>query len=288
MSDFSDYYENMVINHMLRAAAFTPPATVYVALFSAVTGLEANTPSAEIAGTGYARQAITLGAASTGTATHAADVVFPVAGGNWLEATHFAIVDHATNVTWGSNVNVLRSTEVHCRTTDCNGCVMTTRYKVWTNAFDKGLFNPKIVMGVMLVTDQYKPDEADKSIDAKFIIATIPDALTWAEFQANGMSGIIEKLQGKTVDHIGKNQKAVTDTVKVVFDTIKASDKTQEAKAATAKKMEKVQTVMQSLSELKETGEISRKFNDLKDGGVGHYVTYCTELGIICFCESID
>jgi hypothetical protein len=107
MSDFSDYYENMVINHMLRAAAFTPPATIYLALFSAVTGLEANTPSAEIAGTGYARQAITLGASTTGTVTHAADVVFPVAGANWLEATHFAIVDHATNVTWGSNVNVL-------------------------------------------------------------------------------------------------------------------------------------------------------------------------------------
>lgn len=107
MSDFSDYMENKIIDHMLRNQAFTPPTTIYVALFSAATGLEENNPSAEIAGTGYLRQAITLGAASGGVSTHAADILFPAAGANWLEATHFAIVDHATNVTWGSNVNVL-------------------------------------------------------------------------------------------------------------------------------------------------------------------------------------
>ena len=39
MAVFSNYYLETIIDHMLRGAAFTPPATVYVALFSADTGL---------------------------------------------------------------------------------------------------------------------------------------------------------------------------------------------------------------------------------------------------------
>jgi hypothetical protein len=107
MADFSDYLENVIINHILRNQAYTPATVIYLALFSGNTGLETNAPTLEIAGTGYVRQAITLGASTTGTVSHAADIVFPVAGATWLEATHFAIVDHATNITWGSNVNVL-------------------------------------------------------------------------------------------------------------------------------------------------------------------------------------
>ena len=34
MSAFSDYVENKLIDWMLRGQAFTPPATVYVALFT--------------------------------------------------------------------------------------------------------------------------------------------------------------------------------------------------------------------------------------------------------------
>jgi hypothetical protein len=108
MSEFSDYYENKIIDHMLKATAFTPPATIYLALFTAVTGLEANNPTLEVSGNAYARQTVTLGAISGGTASNSADIVFPVATpGAWGLVSHVAIVDHVSNTTWGTNVNVL-------------------------------------------------------------------------------------------------------------------------------------------------------------------------------------
>jgi hypothetical protein len=108
MSEFSDYMENLVIDHLLRAQAYSP-VTVYVALFTAETGLEANNPTAEVSftGTAYARQAAGLGAASGGASSNAADITFPTATASWGTVTHVALVDHATNVTWGTNVNVL-------------------------------------------------------------------------------------------------------------------------------------------------------------------------------------
>jgi hypothetical protein len=108
MAEFSDFYENKIIDHMLRAVAYTVP-TVYVALFTAITGLEANNPTAEVSfsGTAYARQVAGLSLASDGASSNAADIVFPTASANWGTITYVALVDHATNVTWGSNVNVL-------------------------------------------------------------------------------------------------------------------------------------------------------------------------------------
>lgn len=107
MTAFSDYYENKIIDHMLRGQAFTPPATVYVALFTANTGLESNSPSAEVSGGSYARQTLTLSAAAAGATSNSGDLTFPTASANWGTVTSVAIVDHATNTTWGTNVNVL-------------------------------------------------------------------------------------------------------------------------------------------------------------------------------------
>jgi hypothetical protein len=109
MSAFSDYYENKIIDHMMRNQAFTPPATVYLALFTSVTGLEANSGiTGEVSGGSYARQAVTLAAPSpAGVTSNSADITFPAATASWGTVTHVALVDHATNATWGSNVNVL-------------------------------------------------------------------------------------------------------------------------------------------------------------------------------------
>lgn len=107
MSALSDYYENKIIDHMFRGQAFTPPATVYLALFTAVDGLEANNPTDEVSGGAYARQAITLTAPSGGVSSNSGDIIFPTATAAWGVVTHGAIVDHATNTTWGTNVNVL-------------------------------------------------------------------------------------------------------------------------------------------------------------------------------------
>lgn len=107
MSEFSDYYEDEIIDHMLRNQSFTPPAAIYVALFTAATGLEANNPTAEVSGGAYTRKAVVLTAPSGGACENNATITFPEATADWGTVTHVAIVDHETNSTWGTNVNVL-------------------------------------------------------------------------------------------------------------------------------------------------------------------------------------
>jgi len=107
LAAFSDYLENWVIDFFLRNTAFTPPATVYVALFTSSSGLESNNPTAEVSGGAYARQVCALDAASGGVSANTSDITFPIATADWGTVTHIAIVDHLTNTTWGTNVNVL-------------------------------------------------------------------------------------------------------------------------------------------------------------------------------------
>lgn len=120
MAEFSDYEENKIIDHMLRAVAYTPP-TVYVALFTAVTGLESNAPTAEVSGGAYARQAAGLSAASGGASANAAEIAFPTATADWGIVTHVALVDHPTNVNWGTDVNVLMWSPLDVNKTVNNG-----------------------------------------------------------------------------------------------------------------------------------------------------------------------
>lgn len=130
MSAFSDYYENKILDHMIRGVAFTVPTTVYLALFTANTGLEANSPSAEVSGGAYARVAITLGsAASAGQIKNTADINFTTASANWGTVTSVAVVDHLTNTTWGTNVNVLMWADLSASKTVNNG----DTFKILTN-----------------------------------------------------------------------------------------------------------------------------------------------------------
>lgn len=105
MGSLTDYAENAFLNHITTNAAYTPAATIYLALATAdptdaATGASMN----EVANSGaYARTAITFGAAASRVITQNADVVFPEATGSWGTVTHWAIVD--TN-TYGSG-NVL-------------------------------------------------------------------------------------------------------------------------------------------------------------------------------------
>ena len=63
----SDYYENKILDHMLRGTAFSPPTAVYVSLHSADPG---ETGANEISGGGYARQQVTFNAPSGGSMTN--------------------------------------------------------------------------------------------------------------------------------------------------------------------------------------------------------------------------
>jgi hypothetical protein len=94
MAEFTDFLENKIIDHMLRAQAYTPPATVYVGLFTAAPSDAGG--GTEVSGGSYARQAVTLAAASGGASSNSADVTFPQATGDWGTITHLALFDALT------------------------------------------------------------------------------------------------------------------------------------------------------------------------------------------------
>lgn len=110
MAGMSDYLENKLIDWLLRGQTFTPPATVYVALFTAAPSDAGG--GTEVSGGSYARVAVasslanwagTQAAASTvassgtsgGTSNNGA-VTFPAPTANWGVVTHFAIYDAST------------------------------------------------------------------------------------------------------------------------------------------------------------------------------------------------
>jgi hypothetical protein len=95
MSAASDFLENKLLDHVLTATSYTAPTTRYLALFTADTGLETNSPSAEIStsGTAYVRKAITFAAASGGSSASSATVTFDAATANWGTVSHVAVMD---------------------------------------------------------------------------------------------------------------------------------------------------------------------------------------------------
>lgn len=95
MSDASNYLEAAIAN-VFRATNITAPATVYVALFTAISDAEAATGT-EVSGGSYARTAVTFGAPSNGVITNSSDVTFPTASGSWGTVTHFGIADASTS-----------------------------------------------------------------------------------------------------------------------------------------------------------------------------------------------
>jgi hypothetical protein len=94
MAEFSNYLEDKIIDHMLRNQAFTPPSTLYLALYTD-DPTDADTGT-EVSGGSYARQAVTLSAASGGASSNSADITFPQATADWGTITHVGIRDAAT------------------------------------------------------------------------------------------------------------------------------------------------------------------------------------------------
>lgn len=89
MAALTDFLENALLNAVLRATAYTPPAAVYVALFTSATTEGGG--GGEVSGGSYARQAVTFGAPSNGVCSNTGSVVF-----NNMPAavvTHVAIMD---------------------------------------------------------------------------------------------------------------------------------------------------------------------------------------------------
>lgn len=110
MSAFSDYLEGKIAQFIFKnnTETFASPGDgLYVALFTAVTGLETNAPSAEVTGGSYARQQVAAAnwTQTGGAVENTAAIEFPQATAAWGEITHVAIMDAATlgNVLyWGA------------------------------------------------------------------------------------------------------------------------------------------------------------------------------------------
>jgi hypothetical protein len=87
----STYLKNALYNGVLRNIAYTPPATVYLALYT--TDPTAADVGAEVAGGSYARQAIAFGAPTAGAGVNSGIVTFPTATAPWGTITHFGLRD---------------------------------------------------------------------------------------------------------------------------------------------------------------------------------------------------
>ena len=95
MSEFSTFLENKIIDHLLRNQSYTPPTTVYVALFTADNGLEGGTITGEVSGGSYARYDSSgkWAAPAAGAVQTNAECAFTQASADWGTVVAFAIFD---------------------------------------------------------------------------------------------------------------------------------------------------------------------------------------------------
>lgn len=94
MAVLTDFLENKLVDHVFRNVSYTPPTTVYVALFTTATTDAGG--GTEVTGGAYARQAIACTVPSNGATSNTADINFPVATADWGIITHIALCDAAT------------------------------------------------------------------------------------------------------------------------------------------------------------------------------------------------
>ncbi len=97
MGSLTDFMEKEVLDHCLKVGSYSPPATVYVALWvgdpldTAAGGAECT------AANGYAREAITFAAASSRAVAQTGDIEFgPCVTTSWGTVTHYALMTAIT------------------------------------------------------------------------------------------------------------------------------------------------------------------------------------------------
>lgn len=118
MTAASDYFENKLVDWLFRAQAYSPPATLYVALLTAAPSDTGG--GTEVTGGNYARVGVTgslanwAGTQSAGSTTASSGtggvtsnnnvITFPTPNANWGTVTHFGIYDASTSgnlLLWG-------------------------------------------------------------------------------------------------------------------------------------------------------------------------------------------
>jgi len=91
MGSLCNFAENEVLDHILKVGSYSPPATVYLALFTSDPG-EAGSVAGEATYTGYERAAITFGPASGRSITQSGQVNFPACSGGSSVVTHWGLM----------------------------------------------------------------------------------------------------------------------------------------------------------------------------------------------------
>jgi hypothetical protein len=94
MACFTNYFANALINHGLRNVPYTPPATVYVALFTAAP--DATGAGTEVSVGGYVRKPIAFAAPATRTTNNGATIDWDPASADWGAITHATVFDALT------------------------------------------------------------------------------------------------------------------------------------------------------------------------------------------------
>ncbi|WP_430042550.1 phage tail fiber protein [Paenibacillus dokdonensis] len=111
----SNWLSAQFLNAALRNTPFTPPSTIYLALYT--SDPTAADTGQEVVGGGYTRRVITFAAPAVEsgkqTVKNNSDVQFPVATANWGLVTHVGIRTAATggNLLWSKPVDNPRTIE---------------------------------------------------------------------------------------------------------------------------------------------------------------------------------
>lgn len=116
----SDYLENKMLDLVLGNQAYTPPASLYFALYTANPSDSGG--GTEVYGNGYARVAVTnnltnFPAASGGSKQNASSVTWPTATAGWGVITAVGVHDASTAG------NLLYWTTISSKTIDSNDTV---------------------------------------------------------------------------------------------------------------------------------------------------------------------
>lgn len=92
----SNYMINKVLGILTNQGTWTPPTTVYLALYT--SNPNPNNSGTEVTGGSYARQAVSWTALAGGTSTqNSSTITFPTATANWGAITYVALLDAASS-----------------------------------------------------------------------------------------------------------------------------------------------------------------------------------------------
>lgn len=93
---YTDYLEDKILKHVFTNTTYTPPATIYVGLFTVAPSDTGG--GTEVSGTAYARQSAAFSVSGTGTtATNTANIDYPTAGSAWGTIVAVALFDASTS-----------------------------------------------------------------------------------------------------------------------------------------------------------------------------------------------